>query len=172
MAVTTVPRGAAELTDAVNRLRRALRASIRTDIAWEALPMAQVELLQSLAERSPARVTDLAERLHLAQSTVSGLVGQLMAAGLVVRDTDVTDRRAAVVTLAEAGQEQLRQWRTAHERRIGAALDQLSESDRDAVEVAIPALSQLAVLLAAESEPDPDVTPEPDRAPIGAPQQP
>jgi MarR family len=76
------------LTEVVARLRRALRASIRTDIAWEALPMAQVELMQSLAERSPARITALAERLHLANSTVSGLVGQLIAGGLIDRGTD------------------------------------------------------------------------------------
>jgi len=36
------------LTELVTRLRRVLRASIRTDYPWESLPMAQVELLQRL----------------------------------------------------------------------------------------------------------------------------
>lgn len=67
----------------VARLRRVLRASIRTDYPWESLPMAQIELLQSLAEHSPARARDLGERLRLAPSTVSGLLTQMIASGLV-----------------------------------------------------------------------------------------
>lgn len=140
-----------ELTEVVTRLRRALRASIRTDISWESLPMAQVELLQSLAEGSPARVSDLAERLRLANSTVSGLVGQLIASGLVQRGTDAADRRAAVVTLSQQGLVQLDRWEQAHERRIGAALEGMPRGERQAIRAAIPALAHLAALLA---EPD------------------
>jgi DNA-binding MarR family transcriptional regulator len=136
------------LTEVVARLRRALRASIRTDIAWEALPMAQVELMQSLAERSPARITDLADRLHLANSTVSGLVGQLMASNLIDRGTDPDDRRAAVVVLTGAGRATLVNWEAAHERRIGSALARLGVEQRRAIDLAVPALGELAGLLA------------------------
>ncbi len=122
----------------VTRLRRALRASIRTDIPWEALPMAQVELLQTLAEAAPARVSDLAERLHLANSTVSGLIAQMIDSRLVQRQTDPDDRRAAVVTLTAAGQAQLAEWEQAHEQRIGLALEQLPAPDRHAIIQACP----------------------------------
>jgi DNA-binding MarR family transcriptional regulator len=135
------------LTDAVTRLRRALRASIRTDYPWETLPMAQVELLQVLGEHSPARVGDLALRQHLAPSTVSGLIGQMIASGLVARETDPADRRASVVTLTEAGREQLTAWTRAHERRMDAALASLSPADRSAVRAALPALFHLAEYL-------------------------
>src|SRR5690348_17041727 len=84
---------AQQLTDVVTRLRRALRTSIRTEYPWEALPMAQIELMQALSDRSPARVGDLATRQRLSTSTVSGLIGQLMTAGLVVRGTHADDRR-------------------------------------------------------------------------------
>ena len=47
--------------------------------------MAQVELMQSLNDSSPARVGDLASRLRLSASTVSGLISQMMNAGLVDR---------------------------------------------------------------------------------------
>ncbi|MBR7828206.1 hypothetical protein KDK95_17970 [Actinospica sp. MGRD01-02] len=63
-AVRSEEWGRAELTEVVARLCRALRASMRTDYAWESLPMAQVEVLQSLAEHSPQRARDLAERLR------------------------------------------------------------------------------------------------------------
>ncbi|OIK02065.1 MarR family winged helix-turn-helix transcriptional regulator [Streptomyces monashensis] len=142
------PRGrepeARQLTEAVTRLRRALRSSIRTDYPWETLPMAQVELLQVLGEHSPARISDLAARRRLAPSTVSGLIGQMITAGLVTRDVDAADRRASVVALTDAGREKLTAWTTAHERRIDAALAALDDSARAAIKDALPALFQLA----------------------------
>ncbi|WP_225076352.1 MULTISPECIES: MarR family transcriptional regulator [unclassified Streptomyces] len=132
------------LTEAVTRLRRALRASIRTDYPWEKLPMAQVELLQVLGEHSPARISDLAARQRLAPSTVSGLIGQMITTGLVAREVDSADRRASVVTLTDAGRDQLAAWTTAHERRMDAALASLDGADRAAVAAALPALFQLA----------------------------
>jgi DNA-binding MarR family transcriptional regulator len=132
------------LTEAVTRLRRALRASIRTEYPWETLPMAQVELLQVLGEHSPARIGDLATRQRLAASTVSGLIGQMITAGLVAREVDPADRRASVVTLTDAGREQLAAWTAAHERRMDAALATLDDADRAAITDALPALFALA----------------------------
>lgn len=143
------------LTDTVTRLRRVLRSSIRTDYPWEALPMAQVEVLQLLQEIAPARVGDLASRLRLSPSTVSGLVGQLMNAGLVERGTDPVDRRVAVVELTEAGSTQLAEWTRAHERRMAAALEKLGVVERYAISAALPALGQLVEHLA-ETPPPPD----------------
>ncbi|MFF0130343.1 MarR family winged helix-turn-helix transcriptional regulator [Streptomyces mirabilis] len=140
------------LTEAITRLRRALRSSIRTDYPWETLPMAQVELLQVLGEHSPARVSDLAARRRLAQSTVSGLIGQMITAGLVARDVDRADRRASVVTLTEAGREKLAAWTTAHERRMDAALAALDGTERAAIANALPALFQLAEHLGEPSD--------------------
>jgi DNA-binding MarR family transcriptional regulator len=131
------------LTEVVTRLRRALRASIRTDIPWEALPMAQVELLLTLAEVAPTRISDLADRLHLANSTVSGLVAQMMDSGLVQRGTDPADRRAAVITLTPAGRAQLAEWEQAHEARLGRAFARLPAADRHAISAAMPALARL-----------------------------
>jgi DNA-binding MarR family transcriptional regulator len=140
------------LTEAITQLRRALRASIRTDIPWETLPMAQVELLQTLADVSPVRIGDLAERLHLANSTISGLVAQMMSAGLVQRDNDPADRRAAIVTLTSEGRARLAEWEQLHEQRIGQAYDQLPVPDRRAISRALPALGRLNRLLKTPDE--------------------
>jgi DNA-binding MarR family transcriptional regulator len=152
--ISVPPGDAYTLTDVVARLRRVLRASIRADYPWESLPMAQVELLQSLAESAPARVGDLAVRLRLAPSTVSGLISQMMTAGLVVRGTDPADRRVAVVELSPHGQRQLADWHAAHRNRIATALDELDPGDRAAIDAALPALSRLVDRLA-EPRPEP-----------------
>ncbi|MBO0731208.1 MAG: MarR family transcriptional regulator, partial [Acidimicrobiaceae bacterium] len=94
-----------------------------------------------------ARVSDLAERLRLAPSTASGLVAQLLRAGLVGRGVDPDDRRASVVTITRAGRTQLRHWTQAHVARIGDALDALPAAQRQAVIDAVPALGALATAL-------------------------
>lgn len=135
------------LTEAVAGLRRALRASIRTEYPWETLPIAQVEILQTLEEAEPARAGEIAERLRLASNTVSGLISRLMAAGLVDRGTDPDDRRAAVVQLTALGRERLAAWQEAHERRIGAALEALGPEQRSALVAALPAMTELVTQL-------------------------
>lgn len=110
--------------------------------------MAQVELLQSLADSAPARVGDLATRLRLAPSTVSGLISQMMASGLVERGTNRSDRRVAVVELSADGKRQLAGWHTAHRDRIATALGELDPQDRTAIDAALPALSRLVDRLA------------------------
>ena len=136
---------AERLTDVVNRLRRVLRAGIRSDYPWETLPMAQIELLQCLRDHDPdgIRVGDICTQLHLAPATVSGLVQQLVEAGTAARHPAPKDRRVAVVRLTDSGGQQLLGWRQAHERRLGAALDELSVSQRAAVRAALPALAAL-----------------------------
>ncbi|MGW7443394.1 MarR family winged helix-turn-helix transcriptional regulator [Kitasatospora sp. NPDC054795] len=146
---------ARQLTDTVTRLRRALRSSIRTDYPWESLPMAQVELLQTLAA-APLRVGELAARQRLAPNTVSGLVGKLLDAGFVDRQADPGDRRTARIALTPAGRRQLDDWQHAHERRIATALGTLDPADRAAVVNALPGLEQLARALA-----QPGTGPEP-----------
>lgn len=131
------------LTDVVTRLRRVLRASIRSDYPWEKLPMAQIEILQRLHGEPGLRINDLAERHRLANNTVSVLVQQLVVSGLVTRTADPADRRAVRLDLTDEGRRMLAEWRQAHERRFDAALDRLATSDRTALLVALPALSRL-----------------------------
>jgi DNA-binding MarR family transcriptional regulator len=138
------------LDESLRQLSRVLRTAIRSDVAWEKqLPMAQVELLVGLDGASPARVNDLAERLRLAQSTVSGLISQMMANGLVERAVDPTDRRAAIVTVTPLGAERLAAWREKQIERLGRALAGLEPHERELILAALPALDRFADLLRA-----------------------
>ncbi|GAA4475703.1 MarR family transcriptional regulator [Rhodococcus olei] len=132
------------LTEAITQLRRSLRSSVREDFAWEALPMAQVEFLQRLAREPGMRIVELARKHRMATNTVSTLVHQMVQAGLVVREPDPQDRRAVQVRLTAAGEARLDAWVRANERRISAALAGLDESERAAIDAAVPALRALA----------------------------
>lgn len=142
-ALSPLPGDALALTDVVTRLRRALRASIRTDYPWESLPMAQVELLQRLSESPGLRINDLAARHRLASNTVSTLVQQMVLRGYVLREPDPRDRRAVLLRLSDDGAAVLAGWRAAHERRISGALARLTPEQQAAVRAALPAFGEL-----------------------------
>jgi DNA-binding MarR family transcriptional regulator len=145
------------LSEIVTRLRRALRTAVRSDIPWEALPMAQVEILQRLSDEPGLRVRDLAERHRLAPNTISTLIQQMVTAGLVTRETDSVDRRAVTVTLTPEGAAALDRWSAANARRLDLAMQVLPERDRRRIAAAIPAFARLVTeleMLGAE-HPDP-----------------
>ena len=131
------------LAEIVTRLRRVLRSSVRSEIPWERLPMAQVEILQRLADEPGLRVTELAARHRLATNTVSNLVQQMVLAGLVKRCEDPRDRRAVTIEVTPSGADQLRGWLAANNRRLDAALSDLPAPDRRAILAALPSLSRL-----------------------------
>ena len=136
-----------QLAEVVTRLRRSLRAGVRTEYAWERLPMAQVELLQRLADEPGLRVTELAARHRLATNTVSTLVQQMVDAGLVQRSPDPADRRATTITLTADGHAQLLGWLQANARRLQEALAELGAADRGAILDVVPALTRLVEAL-------------------------
>lgn len=140
------------LTGVITRLRRVLRSSVRQDFPWESLPMAQVEVLQRLADEPGIGVRDLAERQRLATNTVSSLIQQMVTSGLVTRTPRPGDRRAVTLKLTSAGAEVLSAWQAANHRRLGQALRQLTPAEQQAIENAIPALAALAALLELEDE--------------------
>lgn len=149
---------ATTLAGLVTRLRRALRSGIRSEIPWERLPMAQVELLQRLQEEPGLRVGELAARQHLATNTVSTLVQQMVDAGLVERSPDAADRRVLVVTATTAGRAALRDWQRANARRIEAGLRALDPAERESLTRAIPALTRFVEALEAQgADPSPPV---------------
>lgn len=105
--------------------------------------MAQVELLQRLSDEPGLRVTDLARRHRLANNTVSNLIQQMVKAGLVERHADDGDRRAVAVGLTKRGEQLLAGWLSANSRRLTAALDELSPTDRAAILETLPAWGRL-----------------------------
>jgi DNA-binding MarR family transcriptional regulator len=91
-------------------IRRFLRAGEQT--ARECGLTPQRYLLLLLIKGAPdgsesSTVTDLAERLHLAQSTVTELVARAEDAGLIERETAEYDGRVANLRLSGEGERRL-----------------------------------------------------------------
>ncbi|MGR0318284.1 MarR family winged helix-turn-helix transcriptional regulator [Agromyces sp. ZXT2-3] len=64
----------------------------------------QYLVMLALWERSPLRLRELADRLHLEPATASPLIGRLEAAGLVTRRRSEADERAVDIQLTDDGE--------------------------------------------------------------------
>ena len=135
---------AAELLAAMGAVRRATRHAARGSADAVALPPARSELLRLAARRPGIGVAEAAQELRLAPNSVSTMVSQLAADGLLNRGRAEADGRSVQLTVTDAGAARVDQWRDIRAELAGRALDRLSPADRRAIRAAVPALSRLA----------------------------
>jgi DNA-binding MarR family transcriptional regulator len=131
------------LGDVVTQLRRGLRRRMRSASPDSTLPMAQLEVLQSLGEQEPARMGELAERLHLALNTVSTLSSALVRDGWVSRERAADDRRGVLLALTPAGHSYLARWQGDLDAVLAEAVAELDGPAQDALRRALPALQHI-----------------------------
>jgi DNA-binding MarR family transcriptional regulator len=141
-----------ELMAAVAGLRRLVRRRLRERLPGPRLRGAEVELLRVVETRPGIGVAAAARELHLAGNSVSTLVNRLVEAGLLCRETDPADRRAARLRLTADATHRLTTWRQARSELVGHALAGLNAGDVEAIERALPALRRLAERLAGTEE--------------------
>lgn len=128
-------------------LRRVVRRQLRSDLPGPHLRGAHLELLR-VVEREPGiGVAAAAQRLGLVANTVSTVVNQLTAAGMLRRETDPDDRRAVRLYLTDIATQRLDAWRQARTELVGSAVGALPPRDRQAVADALPALRLLVSYL-------------------------
>jgi DNA-binding MarR family transcriptional regulator len=89
-----------------------------------------LSLLSYLLFDGPLNVNELAERLEVAPTTVSLMVGDLSRKGVVERQEDEADRRRTIVKIADSSRADVDAWlaRGAHAWR--AALEPLTDEQR------------------------------------------
>ncbi|MFC0529677.1 MarR family winged helix-turn-helix transcriptional regulator [Phytohabitans kaempferiae] len=143
---------AGELMQVLAGMRRVVRRRL---VQGRPAPLAgaQVELLIAVEEEPGIGIAAAARVLHLADNSVSGLVNALVDAGLLARETDPADRRAAQLFLTPAAHDRLTGWRTARAELVGRALERLDTADREAVAAALPALRRLLYQVRDEEAP-------------------
>ena len=88
------------------------------------LGVSEFEVLERLAENDQHkfRVQELAEAVHLSQSTLSRLIGRLEQHGLVQRAMCDMDRRGIDVCLTEAGRQRYAEAQPTHRAVLAATM--------------------------------------------------
>jgi DNA-binding MarR family transcriptional regulator len=125
---------------AVAEFRSALRVFLRRSerVARKSGLTPQRYLLLLMVKGAPggderSTVTELAERLQLAQSTVTELVSRAEAAGLIAREQSKTDARVAHLRLTREGERRLGLAFTALGTERAQLRDVIAQLDADAI---------------------------------------
>lgn len=135
---------AAELLAALGAIRRVARRAVRSSAHAGALPSARSELLGLIARRPGVSVAEAAQELRLAPNSVSTMVSQLAADGLLARGRAAADGRTVRLTVTGEGAARVAQWRDIRAELAGRAIERLPAADRRAIAAAVPALTRLA----------------------------
>jgi DNA-binding MarR family transcriptional regulator len=130
---------AARLRVEIGRLSRQTRQHSRSDFT-----PSQVSALSSLDQRGPLRLGELARYECVAPPTLTKIVANLEADGLVERTTDPDDRRSAVVALTRAGRSALTRIRNERNAFLAERISLLSAAERARLADAIDLITRLA----------------------------
>lgn len=128
------------------------------DLLGVGVTMQQTKALYLASVTGGCRMSQLAARLGVTLSTVSGLVDRLVDQQLVTRHDDPADRRQVVVAPTPAGFALLERFRELNQRQLREVLDRLTDVELDAVELAYAAMARAA----AEAPPVAANAPAPD----------
>ena len=117
--------------NAVRSIVRAQRINTRAVELKMGISLAQLFVLQQLAERSADSLNELAERTATHQSSVSVVVRRLVERGLVSRTASANDRRRIEIEVTPAGRELLAGAPVTVSMELMAALRRMPRADRD-----------------------------------------
>jgi len=153
------------------QLAGAIRAHYRHVEASTGIAAAEIRMLAAIAANPGAGVDVLAARLSLHKSTISNLVGKLVAKGLATRERVPEDQRSVRLRVAPAGRALLRRAPRPAEGLLQELMSGLSAHELKQVEAAFalmvarlpPGLRGYGGASLAEPPPRPSATRSPAR---------
>jgi DNA-binding MarR family transcriptional regulator len=134
----------------VARLRIALARIARTldrQTRGAELTRTQASVLATVARHGPLRLSELADIEGVNPTMLSRIVGKLEVTGLLQRNADPDDKRAAQVETTKDGTELHRRLRDERTRLLAERLAALTKDDAAQLLTALPALEALAAAL-------------------------
>jgi DNA-binding MarR family transcriptional regulator len=161
VSTTTATAGPSAQEQLAGLLRALWQAVVRATRAAEQLPTlpeAQVAVLRSLVATGGSTPGRLATELHLARSTISNLVPELTAHGLVDRRPSADDGRSVLLVPTDRARNVLTAFSRGRVDVLARALAALAETDRERLVGALPSLHRLLdqLELQAQAKPAPD----------------
>jgi DNA-binding MarR family transcriptional regulator len=130
----------ARLRAVLGRLSRRLRPTL----AGSGLTPSEISVLFTIVRFGPLRLSEVAEIERLNPTMLSRIAAQLGERGLIRRSADPGDRRAALVQASAAGRRMRERIHRERTRALDAHVQQLDESQREALWQALPVLEELA----------------------------
>ena len=119
--------------NAVRSIVRALRINTRAIELKMGISLAQLFVLQQLAEKPAESLNELADRTATHQSSVSVVVRRLVERGYVTRTASPADKRRIEIAVTESGRELLAGAPLTIQTQLVNALREMSRDDQNAL---------------------------------------
>ncbi|MEA1883909.1 MAG: MarR family transcriptional regulator [Thermotogota bacterium] len=100
-------------------------------------------IIRTLMEYGDMKVSDIAKRLDLSNSTVSGIVDRLVEKGVIDRKRSEEDRRVVIISLAKSHRQPLKRHFEAVCSRLNKVMDLGSEQELDDIAKSLEKLKGL-----------------------------
>lgn len=120
------------VVDALAQITFATHEALTRVAAAEQLSVTQLRILGILRDRTPT-MADLADRLGLDRSSVTGLIDRAEKRGLMERAPSPTDARSTIVRITAEGRRVGRGLEAAVDERLGDMLSGSSAADHEAL---------------------------------------
>jgi DNA-binding MarR family transcriptional regulator len=118
-------------------LMHRLMATHAPELSAIEMTMSQTKAMYLVVASGPMRMSELAARVGVTNSTATGQVDRLVELGLLARHEDPADRRQVVVSATAHGAEILERFRELNSRRMREMLARIEASDLPTVERAL-----------------------------------
>jgi DNA-binding MarR family transcriptional regulator len=143
--VSEVTLGVEVIADELRPILLRLTRELRKESEQLGVTTRQATLLW-LVKRSPGlSLAELAAEEGISPPALSGHVDRLERAGLIERVRSTEDRRRVGLALTEEGVKLLRRIRARRTTWLATRLNELDQSEQDAIAAALPALRRLLV---------------------------
>jgi DNA-binding MarR family transcriptional regulator len=130
-STTTEAQSVERSMNAIRSIVRALRVNTRAIELKMGISLAQLFVLQQLAERPAHSLNELAERTATHQSSVSVVVRRLVERGFVSRTASATDKRRIEIAVTASGRLLLAGAPSTVANQLVGALNVMSSTERD-----------------------------------------
>jgi DNA-binding MarR family transcriptional regulator len=137
---------AAELSQRLPAVMTHLSRSLRLAYGPLGVSLGQYPVLSSLVDKPPATISELAGRERVRLPSMTALVNQMDADGLVTKTADPDDRRCVRISLTPTGAKAAQLARTARAEWFSMRLERLAKSEVAAISRALPALEHLVAI--------------------------
>ncbi|MFG7944419.1 MarR family winged helix-turn-helix transcriptional regulator [Streptomyces cacaoi] len=115
---------------------------VRHSATAGSLSTAASSALGRLGREGPQRLSELARAEGVSQPNMTQLVTRMERAGLVRRTADSSDGRGVLVEATAAGLDVFRQRRAERTEALRELIEELTEEEQHAVQLALPALAR------------------------------
>lgn len=131
---------ASQLRAVIGRLSRQLRPTV----AGSGLTPSQISVLFTVVRRGPLGLSELAEIEAINPTMLSRITSELCERGLIRRQSDQGDKRAARVHASARGRRTRERIQSERASALAVHVGELSEEERAALWAALPVLEELA----------------------------